>query len=784
MQSGFFSKTSLKTKMALAVTGLFILFVIAAAYFTITYFEHSFKESISSQQFSLVSSLADSIDNKLRIAQNVLIAVAPQAPSEVWSDSDAAQQFLDSRLSLRSIFDNGIFFITKEGELIAESPQFHKRRRHVPFKNVLKKIVTSRTPSISDPYISSDEPDQPAIVMTAPVFDEQGKIKGIMIGSLKLTGNNLLSGLSKTRIGKEGYFYLTDKSRTMIAHPDKNRIMKTAAMPGSNRMYDQAVEGFEGSGETANSSGIYMLSSFKHLNMASWILAASYPISEAYAPLVKAKRYICTTAATATVIMLLITWLIMRRLMSPLSDITRHVEEIYNKTGKDRLIGKIDTMDEIGILATEFNCMLNAMDRDREALNEQKEKIENERVFLETLINAIPDMVFVKDKNSVYVRCNDACASIFMGLPREEIKGHTDYDLFKKSRHAEYSTQKDRETMESGQLVKYEQCYHSVDGHQIMMETVKVPFRDMHGNTAGIIGISRDITERKRTEEKLHEQAELLEKVMAERQVAHEALAAKQLQLEELNQLLEERILKTVHELRQKDQILIMQGRQAAMGEMIGNIAHQWRQPLNTLALTVQELSLFYDLGQFDRDFLNHNVNSSMLLIQHMSQTIEDFRNYFRPDKEKTEFRVHEAVTNSLSLLEGSLQNPLIAIEISAKHDPVINGYRNEFAQVLLNILINARDAFIERKIIDPRIKITILCDENSTVVTVADNAGGIPEEIISKIFDPYFTTKDPQQGTGVGLFMSKSIIEKNMGGILDVRNTSEGAEFRIKVRF
>ena len=240
--------------------------------------------------------------------------------------------------------------------------------------------------------------------------------------------------------------------------------------------------------------------------------------------------------------------------------------------------------------------------------------------------------------------------------------------------------------------------------------------------------------------------------------------------------------LTVVEALREKEQMLIQQSRNAAMGEMINNIAHQWRQPLNTLGLMIQQLPLLHDLGKIDRELLDHTVGRSMGLIQYMSKTIDDFRNYFKPDKEMIEFQVIEAVENTVTLLEGSLQSPKVSIEIDAKSRPVIKGYRNEFAQVLLNILINARDAMIERKISDPRVTVTIFSEDHTVVVTVADNAGGISEEIIGKVFDPYFTTKGPQQGTGVGLFMSKTIIEKNMGGRLSVHNRADGAEFRIEV--
>jgi two-component system C4-dicarboxylate transport sensor histidine kinase DctB len=239
---------------------------------------------------------------------------------------------------------------------------------------------------------------------------------------------------------------------------------------------------------------------------------------------------------------------------------------------------------------------------------------------------------------------------------------------------------------------------------------------------------------------------------------------------------------RTSEALREKERMLIQQSRLAAMGEMIGNIAHQWRQPLNVLGINIQQLLLSYDEGQFTRETLAHGVASSMKLVLHMSRTIDDFRNYFRPDKEKVAFRLGEAVAGALALMEGSFSHHRIATEIKSQDDPVVTGYRNEFAQVILNILSNAGDIFRERRTVDPRVTITIGSEGGRAVVAIADNAGGIPGEIMEKVFDPYFTTKGPQSGTGLGLFMSKTIIEKNMNGTLTVRNGADGAEFRIEV--
>jgi PAS domain S-box-containing protein len=301
----------------------------------------------------------------------------------------------------------------------------------------------------------------------------------------------------------------------------------------------------------------------------------------------------------------------------------------------------------------------------------------------------------------------------------------------------------------------------------------------IHRNSAGqpyhMTGICWDISERKLVEEKLQKLNEELEERVAERTKELAAIVEK-LKIETVERV------QAVETLREKEQMLIQQSRQAAMGEMIGNIAHQWRQPLNTLGLTVQQLLLFYDMDGFTREFLENSVGKSMELIKHMSQTIDDFRNYFRPDKEKIEFKVQEAINSTLSLIEDSFKSQHIGVELVTADDQVIHGYRNEYAQVILNIMNNARDALTEREIQEPKVWLTIGSENGRAIVTIADNAGGIPEEIMGKIFDPYFTTKGPKTGTGVGLFMSKTIIEKNMGGRLTVQNTDNGAVFRIEV--
>jgi len=269
---------------------------------------------------------------------------------------------------------------------------------------------------------------------------------------------------------------------------------------------------------------------------------------------------------------------------------------------------------------------------------------------------------------------------------------------------------------------------------------------------------------------------------ITERRRAEAALAENRRELEDLNRSLETRILQAVDELRSKDQMLILQDRRAIMGEMINNIAHQWRQPLNSLGLYIQELQLVYDSGGFSEEYLKENTREAMGLIRHMSQTIDDFRNFFSSDKEPVTFGVNQVIGHTVSLIERSLLDQRISIAVTTEGNPRVTGYPNEYAQVLLNILINARDELVGRNVDDAGISIHSFEEGGKTIVTIADNAGGIAEEIMDRLFDPNFTTKGPDKGTGVGLFMSKTIIETNMGGRLTFRNAGKGAEFRIEV--
>jgi signal transduction histidine kinase len=252
--------------------------------------------------------------------------------------------------------------------------------------------------------------------------------------------------------------------------------------------------------------------------------------------------------------------------------------------------------------------------------------------------------------------------------------------------------------------------------------------------------------------------------------------------LNKANKALEQRVIEEVKIGNEKDLMLIQQTKLAAMGEMIGNIAHQWRQPLNSVGLIIQDINKAEQSGELDRKYLNDSVDKAMAIIRYMSGTIDDFRYFYKPGKEPEKFNLAEAVTRAISFVYASFQKSGIEIESEIKENFYAEGFSNEYCQVLLNVINNAKDVLVEREIERPKVIIKLFRQDNRIVVTVRDNGGGIREEILDKIFEPYFSTKKDETGMGIGLYMSKMIIEKNMHGILGVTNTGDGAEFRIEV--
>jgi len=374
----------------------------------------------------------------------------------------------------------------------------------------------------------------------------------------------------------------------------------------------------------------------------------------------------------------------------------------------------------------------------------------------EQTFDAVSDLIFILDPNCSIVRANRAMAER-CGLTPKELVGCKCFDVIHDSRsvpdycpHARLLKFREPQTLE----------FESDKLHGIFEVTMS-PVVDAEGRVTASVHVARDVTEKRRHEELLEVQ---------------------QKQLEEINSSLESRINETVAELRNRDDILIQESRLNAMGEMISTIAHQWRQPLNNIGLIVQSLRMAFKSNDLTEQELDEDIDDTMKVLQQISETIDDFRNFFSYEDEACPLFINELVSRAISFVKPSVTSKGIRIVLEEEPGVTAEGYPNEYVQALLNIILNARDALLDHQVDQPLMSIRVFMENGRSVVVVRDNGGGIPEDGLPKIFDPYFTTKQQGKGTGIGLYMAKMIIEKKMRGCLTACNVCGGAEFRIEL--
>ena len=259
----------------------------------------------------------------------------------------------------------------------------------------------------------------------------------------------------------------------------------------------------------------------------------------------------------------------------------------------------------------------------------------------------------------------------------------------------------------------------------------------------------------------------------------YEQLEKSRHEIEQVNKDFDAVIQKTIKELQTKNKMLSQQSKLAIMGEMISMIAHQWRQPLSTISMLGSTMGLKIQMGKSDDEYIQKSLKKIEIQTKYLSETITDFSNFFKPDKQKEEVYLQSVIVKALRIMSRSLESSNILILEDYDISNHIEIYHNELMQVVINIIKNAHDALKEKETKNPVITINVTEENQTQILSIADNAGGIPENIIEKIFLPYFSTKG-KNGTGIGLYMSKMIVEKHLEGDIHVENTKEGAMFII----
>lgn len=399
--------------------------------------------------------------------------------------------------------------------------------------------------------------------------------------------------------------------------------------------------------------------------------------------------------------------------------------------------------------------------------NTYQEAIENSNIVSKTDIDGI--ITFV----------NDEFCNIF-GYSKKELLGKNHNIV----RHPDIPSEHFKNLWET---IKYnKKTYKSTvknltkEGRSVYLNTTITPILDKDGNIKEFIAIRYDVTqevELKKNLEKKDKELKLLNKTLEMR------VQEQTKQLKELNQTLEQRVKSEIEKNKQKQKILFWQSRMASLGQMLANIAHQWRQPLTELNLALFNVKKSASNQEFDE--LEKYYKDSKEIIANMSQTIDDFSNFFNPNKEKQKFNLKNSIDESLNITRKLIQKENINIK-KEYIDLEVFGVSNEFSQVIINFLQNSAHAFnkknIENKEIIISIKQVTIESQEFAQVTFSDNARGVDENTLDKIFEPYFTTKHQSNGTGLGLFMSKLIIEKSLNGTMFAKNSNKGLLFTINI--
>ncbi|KAB0665168.1 PAS domain S-box protein [Oryzomonas japonica] len=404
---------SLKTKVSLVYPIISICVLAGILLLSQRILESRVKEGVSEQQYQIVSVLADEIDRQVASTSESLVAIARMAPPETISTPQKALEFLRGQSEHLATFDNGFFIFDRHGRLMAELPRGLERSgKDFSYRDYLKKTFATRKPIISDPYVSSQEHHHSALMFTAPVFDEGGVLVAVVGGGIDLTRSPFLGKLSDVKIGKNGYLYVVNTDRVTLFHSDPQVGVKGTPLPGANPLLDRAIAGFDGTDETITSRGVRTLASFKHLKSKNWIIAANYPIAQAYEPIQKANALFLGIVVPIALLAALLLRRVLSRLTSPILALTRHVETLSTKTGADRLFPSVGD-DEPAILAQAFNRLLKEADQ-------QQEELAKREVLYRTVVDFSSEMVFwvAPDRGTMHY-VSPSCSDVTGYSPEE-----------------------------------------------------------------------------------------------------------------------------------------------------------------------------------------------------------------------------------------------------------------------------------------------------------------------------------------------------------------------------
>jgi len=647
---------------------------------------------------------------------------------------------------------------SKEGAIsISPDNQLQKKGTRYYFKDTIK--LKKNEVFISKIDLNKERgsivfPIIPTIRVGVPIYDKKGKVFGIIIINAQI---DKLFNIQRYKNAKNDNVYLTNSDGYYLFHKNVDKMFSFEFQKDfkiqqdfkADAIFNTDIDHLSIYGD--NDIGFYakkipLGDSFIVLARSSTNIFLKEQSSE-----YEKKMYVYILAVTFMIA--IFSTILTKMLTSPISKLTDRAKMLAETKGEEKVdFNDIKSNDEIGELAESMAYMVENLVKSKHELSQFASSLEQE-VIKRTKEQEILLSIFDKGDAVLFKWNNDEHWSISsVSHSVQKLLGYSDKDFM------------------SGSIV-YAECLHKDDLPRVEKEVYDAidsggsffehkPYRLITKN--GYVKWVHDYTIIVRdddTNEITHFIGYLTDIT----------------DLKELNDQLEKKVASGVSELRQRDELLAEQSKLASMGEMIGAIAHQWRQPLNELSINIQNLDDDYEDGLIDEEFISRFIQDNNKVIAFMSNTIDDFRNFFRVDKTKELFSVREAIDQTLSIQGAQLKSHNIELNVTGD-DFNVNGFKSEFQQVILNIINNSKDALLSNAVKDAKIDISL----NGRTIIIEDNAGGIPSDILDRIFEPYFTTKEQGKGTGMGLYMSSMIIRDNMNGTIEVLNVDDGVRFTI----
>lgn len=757
---------NLKRKMTVAVSALMVVFASVMACVILGYFERNLHQNISAQQLSIITYIANEVDNTLLTAQRLLVANADSFPLGALESPDQAKQFLASRTGLNKLFNDQMMVIAASGDLVAATNVAPGRRLQSNFTDepFFQETVKTGKPLISDLTSCCDGHIPSEIVITAPICDRQGAVRGVMVGSFSLKKENILSRFSSMKIGRGGYLQLISPDRTILLHPSDACLLRHVS-PALDNVVEDALHGFIGTRETVNNLGQSMLTTVRKLAAKDWVLASNYPVAEAYEPIRKARLFLGFTTALGLVAVIVVMTILMRRMTRPLTVFTRHIKELPVKSGDDRFIA-FETGDEIAELSAEFNDMVKCLDSRTDSLQESEER------FRCTFEQAAVGIAHV-GMDGRFTRVNHRFCEI-LGYTDGEMDGMTFMDITFPEDLERYQTCREH-LLEGAGSCATDNRYHRKDGSMVWVTQTGSLIHDHAGRPKYFIAVIEDISARKEAEDEIRRlNAELEERVIertAQLETANESLRREIVQRIQA----QDEICWLNDDLERQKRALEVANRE--LEAFSYSVSHDLQAPLRHISGFGQVLVEDYgDLLDDEGRLLLQRMQGA---TGRMGQLIDALLNLSRLSRgQLKQERVDIGMLAREIIGEFRQAEPERQVEITVGIGLKTIGDGSLLRIALENLLGNAWKYTGKRK--QARIDVGAAIEEERTVFFVRDNGAGFDMAYAERLFGPFqrLHRQEEFEGTGVGLATVQRIIHRHGGRIWAESQLGKGAVF------